>query len=178
MISKIQKKPSALKREHPVKFLNFFYFCRSFLPAWIRIWIPNPDPDTDPLTWLNPDPKHWVVVGTDTVHDDKNFTFFEFLLIVWAGFISSDLFRLHRRKQDTGGSAGHGRCGLETNSELEIFEQLMYSTSMLQTEHFYWISKLSSLFLKLERITYVFAHDVRRYRKPDSYFFRSKQGLK
>ncbi len=52
----------ALKREHlalqNMKFLNFFYFCRSFLPTWIRIRISNPDPDTDPLTWLNPDPKH------------------------------------------------------------------------------------------------------------------------
>jgi len=32
--------------------LIFFYFCGSFLPSWIRIQIPNPDP----LTWLNPDP--------------------------------------------------------------------------------------------------------------------------
>jgi hypothetical protein len=31
-------------------FLNFFYFCWSFLPSWIRIRIPNPD--TDPLTWI------------------------------------------------------------------------------------------------------------------------------
>jgi|LakMenE18May11ns_1017448.scaffolds.fasta_scaffold9415385_1 hypothetical protein len=30
------------------------YFCGSFLPSWIRIWIPNPDPD--PLTRLNLDP--------------------------------------------------------------------------------------------------------------------------
>ncbi len=35
-------------------FLIFFYFCGSFLPAWIRI--PNTDPNPDPLTWLNPDP--------------------------------------------------------------------------------------------------------------------------
>jgi len=26
-----------------------------FLPSWIRNRILNPDPDTDPLTWLNPD---------------------------------------------------------------------------------------------------------------------------
>ena len=41
--SKLQKKPSALKREHPAlqnrKFLNFFYFCGSFLLSWIRIRI-------------------------------------------------------------------------------------------------------------------------------------------
>ncbi len=48
--SKLQKKPSALKRKHPalqnMKFLNFFYFCGSFLPSWIhdplRIRIRNP----------------------------------------------------------------------------------------------------------------------------------------
>ncbi len=53
-----KKKPSALKRENSalqnMKFLNFFYFCGSFFPSWIRIGIPNTDPD--PLTWLNPDP--------------------------------------------------------------------------------------------------------------------------
>ncbi len=37
-----------------MKFLNFSYLCGSFLPSWIRIRIPNPD--TDPLTWLNPEP--------------------------------------------------------------------------------------------------------------------------
>jgi hypothetical protein len=59
-MSKLQKKPSALKREHSglqnVKFLIFFYFCWSFLLSWIRIRIPNPGLDTDPLTWLNLDP--------------------------------------------------------------------------------------------------------------------------
>ncbi len=35
-------------------FKFFFYFCGSFLSSWIRIRIPNPD--TDPLSWLNPDP--------------------------------------------------------------------------------------------------------------------------
>jgi hypothetical protein len=61
-ISELPKKPSALKREHPalqnIKILIFFYFCGSILPFWIRIRVPNPD--TDPLTWLNPnpDPKH------------------------------------------------------------------------------------------------------------------------
>jgi hypothetical protein len=35
-------------------FFIFFFFV-SFLPSWIRIRIPNTDPDPDPLTWLNPD---------------------------------------------------------------------------------------------------------------------------
>jgi hypothetical protein len=39
--SKLQKKASALKREHPalqnMKFQKNFYFCGSFLPSWIRI---------------------------------------------------------------------------------------------------------------------------------------------
>ncbi len=52
--SKLQEKPSALKREHPAlqktKFINFlFLFLRLFLPSWIRIRIRiqilNPDPD-------------------------------------------------------------------------------------------------------------------------------------
>ncbi len=50
---KLQEKASAPKREHPalqnMKLLNYFYFCGSFLPSWIRI--PNPGP----LSWLNPD---------------------------------------------------------------------------------------------------------------------------
>ncbi len=71
----------------------FFYFCGSFLPFWIRIRIPNQDPDLDsesgsgstdpiesgsnpdpqpcifplldpgPLTWLNPDHKHCLGVA-------------------------------------------------------------------------------------------------------------------
>jgi hypothetical protein len=36
-----------------MKFLNFSYFCGSFLPSWIRIRIPNTDPD--PLTNRDPD---------------------------------------------------------------------------------------------------------------------------
>jgi hypothetical protein len=38
---KLQDKPSALKREHPVlkrmKFIDFFYVSGSFLLSWIRI---------------------------------------------------------------------------------------------------------------------------------------------
>jgi hypothetical protein len=52
------KKPSALKNEQPalqhIKISYFFYFCGLFLPSWIRIRIPNTDPD--PLTRLNTDP--------------------------------------------------------------------------------------------------------------------------
>jgi hypothetical protein len=53
-----QEKPSALKREHPVlknmKILDFFLFCGSFLPSWIRIRNLNADPD--PATQINADP--------------------------------------------------------------------------------------------------------------------------
>ncbi len=49
LLSKLQKKHSVLKREHPAlqnkKFLNFFLF----------LWSIFPDPDPLPLTWLNPD---------------------------------------------------------------------------------------------------------------------------
>ncbi len=51
--SKPQKRLSALKREHPalhnMKFLNFF------LLLWVIFALL--DPDTDALTWLNPDPR-------------------------------------------------------------------------------------------------------------------------
>jgi hypothetical protein len=54
-MSKLQKKPAAHKRGHPtLQNMNFFYFCGSFLPSWIRIRIPNTDPD--PLARLNTDP--------------------------------------------------------------------------------------------------------------------------
>jgi hypothetical protein len=49
---------------------------RNCLPSWIRIWIPNPDLFTNPLTWLNPDPiwiRIWipnpdpVTISTDLI---------------------------------------------------------------------------------------------------------------
>ncbi len=39
-----------------MNFYNLFYFCRSFLPSWIRNRIQIPNPDPGPLTRLNPDP--------------------------------------------------------------------------------------------------------------------------
>ncbi len=84
-MSKLQEKPSALKREHPalkkIKFIRFFLClwvifalldpdpypdCKSWSVSWLRIRIPirieNPDPDTDPVTTLksgsNPDLHH------------------------------------------------------------------------------------------------------------------------
>jgi hypothetical protein len=55
---KLQEKPSALKREHPVlknmKNLDFFHFCGSYLSSWIRIRNLNADPD--PATQINADP--------------------------------------------------------------------------------------------------------------------------
>ncbi len=45
-MSKLQEKPSALKREHPalkkMKCINFFFVGGSFLPFWIRIRIQRP----------------------------------------------------------------------------------------------------------------------------------------
>ncbi len=58
-MSRLQKKPAAHKRGHPtLQNRNFFSFCGSFLPSWIRIRIriPNTDPDPDPLARLNTDP--------------------------------------------------------------------------------------------------------------------------
>jgi hypothetical protein len=67
MRPKQQKKPSALKREHPalqnLKFLNFLYFFGSDLPSWIRIQILYLDPATDPLieSRSSPDPTHCLL---------------------------------------------------------------------------------------------------------------------
>ncbi len=66
-----------------MKFLNFFYFCGSIFPSWIRTRISNTD--SDPLTSLNPDPKHWLrenlfgglalhFVATDLVWPTVNIT--------------------------------------------------------------------------------------------------------
>ncbi len=53
--SKLQRKPLALKREHPalqnIKFFNFFPL------LWVIFALLDPDPD--PQTWLNPYQKHW-----------------------------------------------------------------------------------------------------------------------
>ncbi len=55
-MSRLQKKP-AHKRGHPtLQNMNFFYFCGSFLPSWIRIRIQITDPDPDPMVRLNTDP--------------------------------------------------------------------------------------------------------------------------
>ncbi len=40
---------------------NFWFFCASFLPSWIRF----PNPETDLLTWLNPDPIRIRIRNTD-----------------------------------------------------------------------------------------------------------------
>ncbi len=66
LMSKLQEKPSVLKREHPelqkMKFINFFLCLGSFL-ALLDL---DPDPDMDPGTPLNPDtdldqnPQHYI----------------------------------------------------------------------------------------------------------------------
>jgi hypothetical protein len=58
-MSRLQKKPPAHKIGHPtLQNMNFFYFCGSFLPSWIRILIciQITDPDPDPMVRLNTDP--------------------------------------------------------------------------------------------------------------------------
>jgi hypothetical protein len=59
-MSWLQKKPPAHKRGHPtLQNMNFFYFCGSFLPSWIRIRIQITDPD--PMVRLNTDPiRIWI----------------------------------------------------------------------------------------------------------------------
>ncbi len=62
LMSKLQEKPSALKREHQalqkIKFINFFHVCGSFLPSWIR----TANPDTVQIQgphYVHPDPQNW-----------------------------------------------------------------------------------------------------------------------
>ncbi len=56
-----QKRPSNTSKYELLPI--FFYFCGSFLPSWIRIRIPNTDPDpqtrlnTDPIRIPDPDPQ-------------------------------------------------------------------------------------------------------------------------
>ncbi len=49
-----QKRTSSTSKHEISK---FFLHLWVIVPSWIRIRIPNTDPD--PLTWLNPDPKPW-----------------------------------------------------------------------------------------------------------------------
>jgi hypothetical protein len=54
LMSKLQEKPSALKREHPaLQKMNFVNF---FLCLWVIFALLNSDPHTDPGTPLNLDP--------------------------------------------------------------------------------------------------------------------------
>jgi hypothetical protein len=56
-MSRFHKKPPAHKRGHPtLQNMNFFYFCGSFLPSWIRIRIRIQITDPDPMVRLNTDP--------------------------------------------------------------------------------------------------------------------------
>jgi hypothetical protein len=56
---------SSQKSTQKMKFQNFFFcICGSFLPSWIRIRIPNPDP----LNWLNSDPLRIRIRNTGIVN--------------------------------------------------------------------------------------------------------------
>ncbi len=62
--SNLQEKSSSLKREHlALQNLNFLHFYGSFWPSWIRIRIPNADPDpadqNECVSAADPDPQHW-----------------------------------------------------------------------------------------------------------------------
>jgi hypothetical protein len=46
-----------------MKILDFFYFCGSFLPSWIRIRNLNADPD--PATQINADPDPATQINAD-----------------------------------------------------------------------------------------------------------------
>ncbi len=52
-MSKLQEKPSALKREHPA--LQKMKFINLLLRLWVIFALLDPDPDTDPGIPLNQD---------------------------------------------------------------------------------------------------------------------------
>ncbi len=56
-----------------MKFLNFF------LLVMVIFALLDPDPDTDPLTWLNPDPKHCQNVNYLFVKKASDLIFFNLL---------------------------------------------------------------------------------------------------
>jgi hypothetical protein len=76
-MSKLQKKPSALKRGHPaLQNMNFYKF---FLLLWVIFGLLDPDPDsesgsTGPIEYgsnPDPDPKPWCKVGGGEVWGHK-----------------------------------------------------------------------------------------------------------
>jgi hypothetical protein len=90
-MSKLQKKPSALKRGHPkLQNMNFYKF---FLLLWVIFALLDPDPDsesgsgsTDPIeSGSNPDPQPWfnqVSIGTLSFSlEEENAKSFKFSLI-------------------------------------------------------------------------------------------------
>ncbi len=57
-----QKRPSNTSKHELLQII--VYFCGSFMPSWIRIRIPNTDPD--PQTQLNTDPIRIRIHNTDS----------------------------------------------------------------------------------------------------------------
>jgi hypothetical protein len=55
--------------DQKLQFTFPLYFLWVSFALWIRNHIPYPDPDTDPLTWLNPDPI-WIRIR-NTSHQSK-----------------------------------------------------------------------------------------------------------
>jgi hypothetical protein len=90
-MSRLQKKPPAHKRGHPtLQNMNFFYFCGSFLPSWIRIRIriQITDPDPDPMVRLNTDP---IRIRIRIHNTEAKYTIMRFfaLILNYVHFIAS-----------------------------------------------------------------------------------------
>jgi hypothetical protein len=75
----LQPSKENIQRFKTWNFFTFFYFCGSFLPSWIRIWIQqltliriNADPDPDPKPWPLYPTEYKRYYRTSTVHKETH----------------------------------------------------------------------------------------------------------
>jgi hypothetical protein len=104
-MSKLQKKPSALKRGHPtLQNMNFYKF---FLLLWVIFALLDPDPDPgfripdpDPLARLNPDPiririRNPEKNGAHPQHNIINYLYKKVYIVgIYLFFIINNAFHL------------------------------------------------------------------------------------
>ncbi len=87
--SKLQEKSSSLKREHPaLQKLNFFHFCGSFWPSWIRIQLTKMNADlcgfgSGSGTLAKGISVHFIVIHQDFIMQVLCTVFCGSVLMIW-----------------------------------------------------------------------------------------------